>query len=121
MVSKSPRPAPSSHWTCLLILDAGTPEPRMQRFVARSIARLMRAFTNPLTTEYGCSHFAASRSAICLSRFLASPWIRSFLWKPRIARMIGVVPNKRGVFLPLLKIVCPKRASLEQRNSKLIL
>jgi hypothetical protein len=51
MVSKSPRPAPSSHWTRLLILDAGTREPRMQRLVARSIARLMRAFTNPLTTE----------------------------------------------------------------------
>jgi hypothetical protein len=51
MVSKSPRPAPSSHWTRLLILDAGTREPRMQRLVARIIARLMRAFKNPLTTE----------------------------------------------------------------------
>jgi hypothetical protein len=40
MVSKSPRPAPSCHWTHLLILDAGTREPRMQRLVARSIARL---------------------------------------------------------------------------------
>jgi hypothetical protein len=50
-VSKSPRPAPSSHWTLLLILEAGTREPRMQRFVARNIARLMRAFTNPLITE----------------------------------------------------------------------
>jgi hypothetical protein len=76
MVSKSPRPAPSSHWTRLLILNAGTREPRMQRLVARSIARLMRAFTNPPTTEYGCSHFAVSRSAICLSRFLASRPIR---------------------------------------------
>jgi hypothetical protein len=43
MVSKSPRPAPSSHWTRLLLLYAGTREPRMQRLVARSIARLMRA------------------------------------------------------------------------------
>jgi hypothetical protein len=50
VVSKSPRPAPSSHWTLLLILDAGSREPRMQILVARSIARLMRAFTNPLTT-----------------------------------------------------------------------
>jgi hypothetical protein len=72
MVSKSPRSAPSSDWTRLLILDAGTREPRMQRLVARGIARLMRAFTNLLTTEYGCSHLAVSRSAICLSRFLAS-------------------------------------------------
>jgi hypothetical protein len=32
-------------------LEAGTREPRMQRLVARKIARLMRAFTNPLTTE----------------------------------------------------------------------
>jgi hypothetical protein len=78
MVSKSPRPAPSSHWTRLLILNAGTREPRMQRLVARSIARLMRAFTNPPTTEYGCSHFAVSRSAICLSRFLASRPIRPY-------------------------------------------
>jgi hypothetical protein len=61
MVSKSPRPAPSSHWTRLLILDDGTREPRMQKLVAHSIARLMRAFTNPLTTEYCCSHFAVSR------------------------------------------------------------
>jgi hypothetical protein len=69
MVSKSPsRPAPSSHWTRLLILDAGTRELRMQILVARSIARLMRALTNPLTTEYGCSHFAVSRSATCCSR-----------------------------------------------------
>jgi hypothetical protein len=50
-VSKSPRPTPSCNWTHLLLLDAGTREPRMQRLVARSIARLMRAFTNPLTTE----------------------------------------------------------------------
>jgi hypothetical protein len=33
------------------------------KIVARIIARLMRAFTNPLETECGCSHFAASRSA----------------------------------------------------------
>jgi hypothetical protein len=58
VVSKSPRPAPSSHWTRLLILDAGTREPQMQRSVARSIARLMRAFPNPLPTEFGSSHFA---------------------------------------------------------------
>jgi hypothetical protein len=32
-VSKSPMPAPSSHWTLLLILEAGTREPRMQRLV----------------------------------------------------------------------------------------
>jgi hypothetical protein len=72
MVSKSPTPAPSSHWTRLLISDAGTREPRMQRLVARNIARLMRAFANPITTENGCSHVAVSRSATCLSRFLAS-------------------------------------------------
>jgi hypothetical protein len=41
----SPRPAPSCHWTCLLILDAGTREPRMQRLVARNIVRLMHACT----------------------------------------------------------------------------
>jgi hypothetical protein len=51
IVSKIPRPAPSCHWTRLLILDAGTREPRMQILVARIIARLMRSFTNPLTTE----------------------------------------------------------------------
>jgi hypothetical protein len=51
IVSKSPRPAPSCHWTRLLILEAGTREPRMQRSVARKIARLIRALTNPLTTE----------------------------------------------------------------------
>jgi hypothetical protein len=51
MVSKSPRPAPYSHWTLLLILKAGTREPRMQRFVARNIARFIRAFTNPFITE----------------------------------------------------------------------
>jgi hypothetical protein len=63
MVSKSPRPAPSSHWTLLLILDAGTREPQMQRLVARNIARLMRAFTNPLTLDFAV--------AVCLSRFFA--------------------------------------------------
>jgi hypothetical protein len=99
MVSKSPRPAPSSHWTRLLILDAGTREPRMQRLVARSIARLMRAFTNPLTTEYGCSHFAVSRIAIYLIRFLASRPIRPSV-EPRMARMIDVVPNKGGGMPP---------------------
>jgi hypothetical protein len=63
MVSKSPRPALSSHWTRLLLLDAWTREAVMQILVARSIARLMRAFTNPLTPEYFCSHFV--ESAIC--------------------------------------------------------
>jgi hypothetical protein len=76
MVSKSPRAAQSSHRTRLLILNAGSREPRMQISVVRSIARLMHAFKNPLTTEYGCTHFAVSRSAICLSRFLASHPIR---------------------------------------------
>jgi hypothetical protein len=37
MVSKSPRSAPSRHRTRLLILDAGTREPRTQRLVALSI------------------------------------------------------------------------------------
>jgi hypothetical protein len=32
------------------LLVAATREPRMQRFGARSIARLMHAFTNPLQT-----------------------------------------------------------------------
>jgi hypothetical protein len=77
------------------MVHAGTREPRMQRLVARSITRLMRALTNPLTTEYGCSHSALSRSAICLSRFLASRPIDR-LWKPRMARMIDVTPNKGG-------------------------
>jgi hypothetical protein len=51
MVSKSPIPPPSFNWTRLLILDAGTREPRMQRLAASTMSRLMRAFTNPLTTE----------------------------------------------------------------------
>jgi hypothetical protein len=50
MLSKSPRPAPSSHWTRLLILDARTPEPRVQRLVARSNARLMNTFV-PILLE----------------------------------------------------------------------
>jgi hypothetical protein len=47
-------------------------------FVGRSsIARMMRALTNPLITEYGSSHFALTlRSAICFSTFLASRPIR---------------------------------------------
>ncbi len=55
-VSKSPRPAPSSHWTLLLILDAGTREPLPQRFVARNIARVIRAVTNTIGWE-GASGF----------------------------------------------------------------
>jgi hypothetical protein len=51
MVSKSPRPAPPSHWTRLLILDAGTREPRMQILVARSIARLMRVYLQILLQQ----------------------------------------------------------------------
>jgi hypothetical protein len=47
MISKSTTVGLSSYWTRLLILDAGT---RMQRLIASSIAKLMRAFSNSLTT-----------------------------------------------------------------------
>jgi hypothetical protein len=63
----------------------------MQRLVAFRIARLMRAFTNPLTAEYGCSHFAVSQSAICLSRFLASRPI-----KPSVETTNGTNDRRRS-------------------------
>jgi hypothetical protein len=100
MVSKSPRPAPSSHGTRLLILDAGTREPRIQRLV-----RLMRALTNPLTTEYGYSHFAVFRSAISLSRFL----VASRPIRPSVETTNGTndrrCSNKGEVFLPVLRFL----------------
>ena len=56
-----PRPALSSHNGRRLIWERGTRDPRRHKWVARTIAMLIRALTKPRTTEYGRAHLSASR------------------------------------------------------------
>ena len=56
--------------------SAGTREPRKHRWVARTIAMLIRAFTYPYTREYGLSHFWARRADSLLRSAAASFSIR---------------------------------------------
>jgi hypothetical protein len=88
MVSKSPRPAPSCHWTRLLILDTATREPRMQRLVARS--RLMRAYKRIRLLSFCCK----SKCNLFEQILSFTSNLLDGLWKPRMARMIDTVPNR---------------------------
>ena len=56
------RPALSSHWgRQVLICPVGIHEPLRQRWVARTMAMLIRALMKPHTSEYGFSLFAERR------------------------------------------------------------
>jgi hypothetical protein len=70
--NSSPRPALSSH--CgrrLRTLLVGTRDPRRQRWVALTMAVLVRAPTNPQILEQGFSCFLASRSDSFFSKIVA--------------------------------------------------